>query len=197
MTMGDLAASFSRGLPCPIKRRSLRHDLAEKAHAKGGRGIEGLAEKEWAKSLMLADQPRQLHEVNCRDQSDIDLRITEGRGIAGNDHVAGDRDRHAAGPHRAVDGSDGRLTHAILDIVEREIQPFEKFLGLDSRLAPNDIQIEPGAKHLVRAADDDGANCFVVPAFASAASSASISGMLSALTGGRSSMISAIWPETE
>ena len=60
-------------------------------------------------------------------------------------------------------GRDGRLTHAILDIVEREIQPFEEFLGLDSRLAPDDVQIEPGAKHLVRAADDDGANRFVVP----------------------------------
>lgn len=34
-------------------------------------------------------------------------------------------------------------------------------------------------------------------AFASAASSASISGMLSALTGARSSMISATLPETE
>ena len=72
------------------------------------------------------------------------------RGIAGDDHVAGDRNRHAAGPHRAVDGGDGRLAHAILDIVEREIQPLEEFLGLDPGLAPDDVEIEPGTKHLVR-----------------------------------------------
>ena len=163
MTIGDLAASLPRDLARPVKRGSLRHDLAEKAHAEGGRGIEGLAEKQRAKRLMLADQPRQLHEVNGRDQADIDLGIAEGRGIAGDDHVAGDRDRHAAGPHRAVDGGDGRLAHAILGIVEREIQPFEEFLGLDPRLAADDVEIEPGAKHLVRAADDDGAHRFVVP----------------------------------
>ena len=33
------------------------------------------------------------------------------------------------------------------------------------RLAPDDVEIEPGAKHFLRAADDDGANGFVVPRF--------------------------------
>ena len=103
--------------------------------------------------------------MDRRDQPDVDFRIAEGTGVTGDDHVAGDRNRHAASPHRAVDGSDGRLTHAILGIVEREIQPFEEFLGLDSGLAPDDVQIEPGAKHLVCAADDDGAHRFVVPRF--------------------------------
>ena len=100
--------------------------------------------------------------MNGRDQAYIDLGITEGTGIAGDDHVAGDRNRHAAGAHCAVDGRDGRLAHAILGIVERQIQPFEEFLGLDPRLAADDIEIKPGAEHLVCAADDDGANRFVV-----------------------------------
>src|SRR4029078_3127487 len=50
-----------------------------------------------------------------------------------------------------------RLAHPVLDFVEREIEPFEESLGLDPRLAAHDVEIEPGGKHLVRAADDDRA----------------------------------------
>ena len=78
MTIGDLAASLPRDLARAVQRGSLRHDFAEQPHAKGGRGIEGLAQKQRTESLMLADQPRQLHEVNGRDQADIDLGIAEG-----------------------------------------------------------------------------------------------------------------------
>jgi hypothetical protein len=114
---------------------------------------------------MLADQPRQLHEVDRRDQPDIDLGIAEGRGIAGNDHVAGDGNGHAAGADGAIDRGDGRLAHAVLGVVEGEVEFFEKLLGLDTGLAPDDVEIEPGAKHLMRAADDHGADGIVVARF--------------------------------
>ncbi len=58
---------------------------------------------------------------------------------------------------------DGRLAHPILQIVKRKIQALEKKLGFGAALAAHDIEIEPGAKHLVRAADDHRAHRFVVP----------------------------------
>ena len=112
---------------------------------------------------MLAYQPRQLHEVDGRDQPDIDFRIAKRRSIAGNDHVAGYRNGHAASAYRAIDHSYRRLAHPVLHVVEREIEPLEKALGFGGALAPDDVEVEPCAKHLVRAANDDGANLVVVP----------------------------------
>jgi hypothetical protein len=151
-----------RDLAGAIERGTLGHDLAEQAHAKRSRGIEGIAEEQRSKGLMLADQPRQLHEVNGRDQPDVDLGITEGRGIAGDDHVAGDRNGHAAGAYRAVNSGDGRLAHAVLRVVERKVEFFEELLGLDARLAPDDVEIEPGTEDLVQTTDDDGGDRWIV-----------------------------------
>ena len=112
---------------------------------------------------MLADQSRQLHKMQRRDQSDIDFRVAEGCALARNDHVAGYRDGHAAGARRAVDGRDGRLAHAVLKVVQRKIEPLEKQLGFDPALAAHDVEIEAGAKYLVRTADDHRAHRLVVP----------------------------------
>src|SRR6266404_8470515 len=98
---------------------------------------------------MLADQPRQLDEMDRRDQADIDLGITEGGSVAGDNHVAGYRNRHAARPYRAIDGGDGRLAHPVLDVVECEIEFLEKTLGFGRALASDEVEIEPGAEHLV------------------------------------------------
>ena len=155
ITIGDLAVELPRNIAGAVERGPLRDHFAQKAHAECSRGIKGLAQKQRPERLVLSDQPRQLHEVDRRDQSDIDLRIAECRGVAGDDHVARDRNRHAAGPHRAVDRGNGRLAHAILGVVQREIQPLEEFLGFDPGLAPDDVEIEPGTEHLVQAADDD------------------------------------------
>ena len=163
ITTGDFAAEAQRNGPRTLERGAFRHHFADQPHAKRGRGIEGIAEEQRAERLMLSDQPRQLHEMDRRDQADVDLGIAEGGAVAGDDHVAGDRDRHAAGPRRAVDGRDGRLAHPVLHVVEREIEPLEKALGLGRALAPDDIEVEPGAEHLVGAADDHGAHARVVP----------------------------------
>ena len=68
--------------------------------AKRGRGIERIAEKQRAKRLMLADKGRQMHKMQGRNQSDIDFRIVERCGFAGNDHVARYRDRRRRAPGR-------------------------------------------------------------------------------------------------
>ncbi len=56
----------------------------------------------------------------------------------------------------------GGLAQPILGVVQREIELFEEFLGLDPRLAADQIEVEAGAEHLVRAADDHGADALVV-----------------------------------
>ena len=106
---------------------------------------------------MLADKARQLHKMEGRDQSHVDFRIAERGGFAGNDHVARYRDRHATGARRSVNRGDGRFAHSILDIVERKVETLEKELGFSPALAAHDVEIEPGTKHLVRAADDHSA----------------------------------------
>src|SRR6266478_4715727 len=103
---------------------------------------------------MLPDKPRQLYKMQGRDQSDIDFRIAERCGFAGNDQVARYSDRHAPGARRSVNRGDGRLAHSILDVVERKVETLEKEFGFGPALAAHDVEIEPGTKHLVRAADD-------------------------------------------
>ena len=138
---------------------------------------------------MLADKARQLHEVNGGDQADVDLGIAERRGVARDDHVAGNRDRHAAGAHRAVNGCDGGLAHAVLHVVQREIKLLQEFLRLDGRLAPDDSRSRPAHNTLCALPMMTARTVSSSRAFARAARSASISGMLNALTGARSSII--------
>ena len=162
MTIGDFSAKRRAMLRGAVECGSLRHHFADQTHAKRGGGIEGIAEKQWAERLMLSDQPRQMHKVQRRDQPDIDFRIAECSGFAGDDHVARYRYRHAAGARRPVDGGDGRFAHSVLHVIECKVETFEKKLGFGAALAAHDVEIEPGAKHLVRAANDHGAYGLVV-----------------------------------
>src|SRR5712664_1049719 len=55
---------------------------------------------------------------------------------------------------RSVNRGDGRLAHSILDVVECKVETLEVELGFSPALAAHDVEIEPGTKHLVRAAED-------------------------------------------
>ncbi|MNI92535.1 hypothetical protein D3C73_1503440 [compost metagenome] len=57
--------------------------------------------EEQVERAVLAHDGGQMRIVDRRQHPDIDLRISERRGVRGNDHVAGNRDRHPAAPHRA------------------------------------------------------------------------------------------------
>ena len=62
-----LGGEPARNLAGTVERGSLRDDLAEETHAKGGRGIKRLAQKQRPERLMFSNQSRQLHEVDRRD----------------------------------------------------------------------------------------------------------------------------------
>src|SRR3546814_19058789 len=98
------------------------------------------------------------YEMRISDwSSDVcssDLRIAEGRPVAGDQHVAGDGDGHAARPGRAVDHRDAGLAEPVLNVVQAEVEPLDESLPLDAGLAAHDVEAEPGADHLVRAAAD-------------------------------------------
>src|SRR5262245_34195185 len=77
-------------------------------------GVKGAAAEQELEGAMTADYAWQMHKVNCRNEAEVDFRITKRRASACNQHVAGNRQRHTATPRGAADGGNRRLAEIVL-----------------------------------------------------------------------------------
>src|SRR5262249_40028310 len=94
----------------------IRHDPADEAEGEGFFGPEGASAEQELERAMTTDDLRQMHEMNCRNEAELDFGIAERRACAGKEHVAGDSERHSATARCAADGGDRRLAEIVLDI---------------------------------------------------------------------------------
>src|SRR5262249_28924897 len=74
----------------------IRYDPADETEGEGFFGPEGASAEQELERAMTPDDLRQMHEMNCRNEAELDFRITERRACAGKEHVAGDGERHSA-----------------------------------------------------------------------------------------------------
>src|SRR5262249_40907311 len=88
-----------RFVPPPL----VRHDPADEAEGKGFCGAEAAAAEQQLEGAMTADDARQMHKMNCRNEAEIDFGITKCRAFPGKEHVEGNAQRHAATPGRTAD----------------------------------------------------------------------------------------------
>ena len=111
---------------------------------------------------MTADNARQMHKMNCRNEAEIDFGITKCRAFPGKEHVAGNGQRHAATPRRAADGGDRRLAEIVLYVGQLHVELVQQSSHIGCRPAEHQTQVQPRAESTrQRARQHDGANVLV------------------------------------
>src|SRR5260370_442953 len=87
----------------------VRHDPADEAERSGLFGAEGAAAEQELERAMTADDARQMQKMNYWDEAEIAFGIAKCRALPGNEHVAGNGERHAATTRGDADGGNRRL----------------------------------------------------------------------------------------
>ena len=132
---------------------------ADQPEFEGLGSAESAAGKEQIEGAVASDDPRQMSKVDRRQQTDIDFGITKVGARVGHDHVARDRQRHAASARGAVDGGDRRLAQAILQIGKPRIEALKQRANAIGVVVGEGFQVEAGAESARhRAAENDGAH---------------------------------------
>ena len=108
------------------KHRAGRGKAADQPELERLGGAERAAGKEQIEGAVPSDDSRQMGKVDRRQQSDVDFGIPQVGARVGHDHVARDRQRHAAAARRAIDRCDRRLAQAILQIGKAGVQALEQ-----------------------------------------------------------------------
>src|SRR5262245_10298752 len=142
--------------PCFVPHPLVRHDPADEAEGESFLGAEGAAAEQKLEGAMTADNARQMHKMNCWNEAEIDFRITKRRVFPGNQHVAGDGQRHAATPRRAADGGDRRLAEIVLYIGQFHVELVQQSPHVGCRRAEHQAQVQPRAestRHRARRGD--------------------------------------------
>ena len=85
---------------------------------------------------------------------DVDLRITEGRALPRENHVAGHRDGHAAAARSPADGGDRRLAEVVLGVVQVDVERLEELADSLRSFAEQDVEVESGGETLRNGAGD-------------------------------------------
>jgi hypothetical protein len=96
---------------------------ADEPQSHGLACIEDAADEQQIEGAVAADDARQVGVVDGGQQPDLHLRVAEAGIVGGNQHVAGDGDRHAATAHGTADGRDRRLGQAGLQSEQLRVQP--------------------------------------------------------------------------
>src|SRR5262249_25387453 len=112
----------TRHCPCFVPHPLVRDDPADEAEGKGFFGAKGATAEQQLEGAMTADDARQMHKMNCRNEAEIDFGITKCRAFPGKEHVAGNGQRHAATPRRTADGSDRRLAETVLYVGQFHVE---------------------------------------------------------------------------
>src|SRR5262249_8376593 len=122
---------YPRFVPHPL----VRHDPADEAEGEGFFGAEAAAAEPQLEGAMTTDNARQMDKMKRRNEAEIDLGITKCRAFPGEEHVAGNGQRHAATPRSAADGGDRRLAEIVLYVGQFHVELVQQSPHVGCRLA--------------------------------------------------------------
>src|SRR4029077_17624901 len=134
----------------------------DEAEGRRFRGAEAAAAEQKLESAMATNDARQMHEMDGWNETEIDFRIAEGGAFPGEQHVAGNGERHAAAAGRAGDGGNRWLAEIVLRLGEFDVELLQQGPHLGCRLAGQETQVQARAEPTrQRAREHDGANVLV------------------------------------
>src|SRR5262245_58177557 len=104
----------------------VRNDAADEPKGGGLCGTEGAPAEHELERAVPADDPRQMQKMDRWNETEIDFGITECGALTGNEHVAGNGERHAATARGAADGGNRRLAEIVLDLGQFDVEVIQQ-----------------------------------------------------------------------
>ena len=162
---GDLAGDLER----PGLEPRIRHDFVHEPDPKGFGSVDAVAGEGELHRVAESDEAGQpLAPAATGNDSDVQLRLSQGCAARGDSDVAGHREYESATETIAVDHRDDRLRHSVHGVVQRAV--FVHAPLVHRRASLEFVDVRPrGEGLLTRPCDDDNASRLVRVKFAEGA----------------------------